>query len=73
MVRILNFQWHIEKLRQGLDLGARLASTYLVRGFIPPPHLDQPPFSKISSFLEIQDVAIFYKPIGKTKVLRDSF
>ena len=31
-----------------------------------------PPFSKISSFLEIQDVPTFCRPIGKTKVLNDS-
>ena len=35
----------------------------------PPP----PPFSKIPSFLEIQDVPTFYRPIRKTKVLNDSF
>ena len=31
------------------------------------------PFSKIPLFLEIQDVPTFYRPIGKTKVLNDSF
>ena len=31
------------------------------------------PFSKISPFLEIEDVTTFYRPIGKTKVLKDSF
>ena len=38
-----------------------------------PPFLGQPPFSKVSPFLKIQDVPTFYKPIGKTKVLNDSF
>ena len=27
------------------------------------------PFSKLSLFLKIQDVSIFHRPIGKTKVL----
>ena len=31
------------------------------------------PFSKISPFLEIQDVPTFHRPIKKTKVLNDSF
>ena len=31
------------------------------------------PFSGILSFLEIEDVPTFYRPIKKTKVLRDSF
>ena len=31
------------------------------------------PFSRIPSFLEIEDVPTFYRPIKKTKVLRDSF
>ena len=31
------------------------------------------PFSKIPLFLEIQDVPTFYRPIGKAKVLSDSF
>ena len=32
-----------------------------------------PPLFKDSPFLEIQDVPTFYRPIGKTKVLKDSF
>ena len=36
------------------------------------PYLLPPPFSKIPPFLEIQDVATFYGPIGKTKVLNES-
>ena len=40
----------------------------MVREFIPPP-----PFSKISLFLEIQDVPTFYRPIRKTKVLNNAF
>ena len=44
--------------------------TYIVgKGSHTPP----PPFSKIPPFLEIQDVPTFYRPIGKTKVLNDSF
>ena len=39
---------------------------------IIPLFLDQPPFSKIPPFLEIQDVPTFHRPIGKTKVLRES-
>ena len=39
----------------------------------PRTFLGQPPFSKISPFLEIQDVPTFYRLIGKTKVLNDSF
>ena len=31
------------------------------------------PFSKISPFLEIQDVLTFYRPVRKTKALKDSF
>ena len=31
------------------------------------------PFSRIPSFLEIEDVPTFYRPIKKKKVLRDSF
>ena len=42
-------------------------------GHTPPPFLGQPPFSKILPFLEIQDVPTFDRPIGKTKVLNDSF
>ena len=33
----------------------------------PPSFLGQPPF------LEVQDVPTFYRPIGKTKVLNESF
>ena len=46
------------------------------KGVHTPPFLDQPPppsFSKIPPFLEIQDVPTFYRPIRKTKVLKDSF
>ena len=43
----------------------------LVRGVIPP-FLDQPPFSKIPLFLEIQDVPTFHMSIGKAKVLNIS-
>ena len=45
----------------------------LVRRFIPPFFYVNHPFSKISAFLEIQDVTTFYKPVGKTKALKDSF
>ena len=38
-----------------------------------PPFIDQPSFHKIPPFLEIQDVPTFYRPIGKTKILNDSF
>ena len=38
-----------------------------------PPFIDQPSFRKIPPFLEIQDVPTFYRPIGKTKILNDSF
>ena len=31
------------------------------------------PFSKITPFLEVQDVPTFYRPIRKTKVLNQSF
>ena len=49
----------------------------LVRGAIlPPPPLlfsrSTSPFSKISTFLEIQDVPTFYRSIRKTKVLNES-
>ena len=38
------------------------------------PFLDQPPlFSKIPPFPEIQDVPTLFRPIKKTKVLKDSF
>ena len=40
--------------------------SWLVRGFIPL-------FSKIPPFLEIQDVPTFFRLVGKTKVLKDSF
>ena len=36
-------------------------------------HTPPPPFSKIPPFLEIQYVPIFHRPIGKPKVLNDSF
>ena len=50
-------------------------------GVIPPPPCppaplpfpDQPLLSKISPFLEIQNVPTFYSPIRKTEVLNDSF
>ena len=32
-----------------------------------------PPFLRFPPFLEIQDVPIFYRPIGEKKVLNDSF
>ena len=38
-----------------------------------PIFLDQSSFSKIPPFLEIQDVPTFYRPLGKTKVRKDSF
>ena len=50
--------------------------TYIVgKGGHSPPFLGQPapPISKIPSFLEIQDVPIFYRPTEKTKVLNESF
>ena len=37
-----------------------------------PLFLDQPPFSKISPFLEIQDVLTFHRSIRKTKALNNS-
>ena len=45
------------------------------KGVHTPPFLDQPPlpFSKIPSFLEIQDIPTFFRLVGKTKVLKDSF
>ena len=43
------------------------------KGVHTPKFLDQPPFSTIPPFLEIQDVPTFYRPIRKTKVLKDSF
>ena len=45
----------------------------LVRRFIPLFFYVNHPFSKISAFLEIQDVTTFYRPVGKTKALKDSF
>ena len=39
----------------------------------PLPFLGQTPFSKISPFLEIQDIPTYYRPIRKTKVLNDAF
>ena len=42
------------------------------KGVIPPFFLDQPPFSKIPPFLEIQDVPTFHRFIRKTKVLNNS-
>ena len=41
-------------------------------GHTPPLFWANPSFSKISTFLEIQDVPTFYRPIGKTKVLNES-
>ena len=38
----------------------------LVKGVIPP-------FSRSTPFLEIHDVPTFYRPIRKTKVLKESF
>ena len=35
--------------------------------------LDQHPFSKIPPFLETKDVPTYYRPVGRTKVLNDSF
>ena len=35
-------------------------------------HTPPPPFSKIPSFLEIQDVSTFHRSIGKTKELNNS-
>ena len=32
-----------------------------------------PPFSRLSPFLEIQDVSTFYRAIGKAKILNHSF
>ena len=47
------------------------------KGVIPPFSRSAPPpppsFSKFPPFLEIQDVPTFHRPIGKTKVLNDSF
>ena len=40
-------------------------------GHTPHPFLDQPPFSKIPIFLEIQDISTFHRPIEKTKVLNN--
>ena len=48
--------------------------TQLVRGGHNLPLFQvNPPLSKILSFLEIQDVPNFYRPIGKAKVLNESF
>ena len=44
-----------------------------VKGVHTPPFLDQSTFSKIPPFLEIQDVPTFYRPIRKTKKLKDPF
>ena len=57
-----------------LDLSKFIAHSYLVRGVIPtflhqPP---PPPFSKIPTFLEIQDVPTFHRPIRKTKAPNNS-
>ena len=37
-----------------------------------PLFLDQPPFSNIPLFLEIQDAPNFHRPIRKTKVMNKS-
>ena len=43
-------------------------------GHTPPPFSrSTPPFSKIPSFMKIQDVSTIYRTIGKTKILNDSF
>ena len=49
--------------------------TIVGKGDHTPHFLAQPPppFAKIPLFLEIQDVPTFYRPIGKTKVLNESF
>ena len=40
----------------------------------PPFHgQPPPPLSKIPPFLELQDAPTFYRPIGKIKVLNESF
>ena len=50
-----------------------LINTIIVgKGGHTPPFLDQPPFFKIRSFLEIQDAPTFHRSIGKTKVLNSS-
>ena len=53
----------------------RPTSPQLVRGFILTPFCrSNPPFfSKITPFLEIQDVPTLFRIIRKTKVLKDSF
>ena len=38
----------------------------------PPFSRSTPPFSKIPSFLEIQDVPTFHRSMGKTEVLNNS-
>ena len=43
------------------------------KGYIVGKGVHTAPFSKIPPFLEIQDVPSFYRPIGKTKVLKDFF
>ena len=42
-------------------------------GHTPPFSRSTPPFSKIPSFMKIQDVSTIYRTIGKTKILNDSF
>ena len=43
------------------------------KGGHTPHFLDQPPFSKIPPFLEIQDVPTFHRFIGKTKELNNCY
>ena len=57
----------MEKGKQYLLINDKILDIGSKGGHTPPP------FSKISPFLEIQDDPTFYRPIGKTKVLNDSF
>ena len=64
-----------------LEQGKQKLEGVLLMHYNPPKSLiivgkgvhTSPPLSKISPFLEIQDVPTFYRPIRKTKVLNDSF
>ena len=52
----------------------QITGSQLVRRVIPLPAPPSPAtFSKIPTFLEIQDVPTFHRPNRKTKVLNDSF